>query len=144
MELVIQDAALVRVTSTRPFAMQALVVTAVIIAAVIGSAFVWTDPSVNPTEQAGTYPLDPALVQFRERERESGAVEIRAGTLGLDSALILLRKGEHARLSRGTSDPVGCSTSRRSRSAGPMKPAADRTPCLGGWARWQPSPTLSR
>ncbi len=103
MELVSQDAALVRVTSTRPFALQDLVVIAVTIAVVVGSAFVWTAPGVRPTEQAGRYLLDPALIQFREGERENEADTIRAGTYGLDSALILLRKGERARLSRWSS-----------------------------------------
>jgi hypothetical protein len=103
MELVSQHAGRTRAT-TGPLAQLALVVTTAIAVAIIAGAFVWTAPRVSPTVEAEHGLLDPALIQVREGERESGAVVTRAPNYPRDPSLIELRRGGRAPVGGGTAD----------------------------------------
>ena len=98
-----------RVT-TRPLALPALIVAAVLAAVVTAGAFAWTSSRAIPTGQAGSHLLDPALIQVRTGERTTNTLRPSRATYVpdllrnhlLDPALIDLRRGERARLDRIT------------------------------------------
>lgn len=102
MELVNRQAVQAHVT-TRPLALRALIIAAILSAVVITGALAWTSAGATPTAQAASQLLDPALIQVRQAERTSGSIGNAAGTQLLDPVLISLRRGEKARLDRAAS-----------------------------------------